>query len=1186
MKKIFILVLALCAGRVFSQVSIPPSPFGFTSGAGGFTVTSADWFVDNGTAPVIPCNVAGSSGTNLFLGSNAATNGSVQRLVSSSINTGTFINIFVSWNSLKANASSPAVTFEWSNDAGSTWNLVSYTNNSANNVWAAVSPVALPIAASGTNIALRWTYTATASGGANYVAIDDINVTGTPIPSYYWDGAGALTATSAWWTSPGGVGINPPDFTSGSQNFFLLTTGAVSSATLGGNWTVSGANSYVYVGDGTVLNRFDLTIPSGFALTIGNGAGTDAKLIVSGNSGLVIANATVPNSADVTLSTNSTVEFSQSAAVNLWGGQTFNYSNLTLSGAGNKNQNGDLNVNGNFIIKSGCSYVMESNIFRSTVLSGSISCLGNITQGLSRININGSSTIGTINFNGSGGITNFTLNRTGQTLTLGSSLTVNGIAAFTNGNFALNGNALTLSGAITFPVASSNGSLTGSATSTLTINGSGTITNNLLMAQSTNADRTLNGFTIDRSGVTLTLGNNLIVTNANFTNGSISLNDRILNLNGPATFQASSSNGVFIGSDQSTFSITTSGALSNSLFMSQSTTSSKTLGRLVMNRSGSTLVLGTDLILGSSAGGQTSVFTAGFVDINGHLLNVTGPVTWPTAAPNGLKGSLTSTLTLSDNGSGNTITNSLFMDQTSALSRALASLNFDRSSVTLTLGNKMEVWGEVNLTNGDINSNSNLYLRSDATNKGRITTIPGGSSITGTVNVETFALGGTTGWTNLGPSGINGLKVSSWDNQIPMTCVGCVYSPTVTGNNFVSIRAFEENANQNTAAAYPELIATDNLNPAEGYWVYFGNGNLTTTDITYTVAGTVTQGAKILGLLKQHGSKGNGFNLVSNPYPCPIDWDQIYDDNVTASSSFSTEVSRTIYVYVPGLGHTSYVNGVSSHTAGITKNIPMGQGFYIQALVDGTQVNVQESQKISNNQALLKTTNTNIGNVIRLVANGGGSENSAAIRFHSDATTGFDAQFDAKTFDAPTGVLSISTKVEGVEYSINSIPNAKFEDAVIPVVLKHASFGSYTITGTDLQNLPNSCVELKDKLTNTVHNLKAGPYVFNVAANSDSETRFELRVCSDITMSVDETKLNEQNVFISQDNNGVYVKLNYAKSTKSTISVTNILGQQVIDTKSVTVENDVIRLNVPEKNQILFVTVTSEDSKVTKKIVR
>jgi len=1206
MKKSLFLFLALGVGRVFSQSIISPAPFTFNAGsAQSFTVTSSDWSVEDGTGTVPSCTISGSSGTFMFSGNNAAAGSTIQRLVSPAINTNTYVNITVSWNQFKTTASSPAITAEWSNDAGATWNNISFTGPSTGN-WASVGPIALPAAASGTNIVFRWYYTATGTGsGANSVGIDDIKVFGTPSPSYYYKGTGDLSDVTRWGQNTDGTGANPPDFTTASQNFFIQNC---TSATLTSNWTVSGNNSFLNVGDGTSGNKCLLVIPATFSLNIGNGAGTDAKLVVTNSSSLTIQNTVFPSASDVSLGSSSTVEFNQSSAVNIWGGVTISYGNLTLSGSGAKNQDGNLVVNGNFIIASGTNYVMESNVNRNTTLSGSISCVGNITQGSSKLTIQGSSTIGTINFNGSGGIYNLTVNRSGQVMTLGSSIAVNNIAAFTNGSVTLNGKALTLSGAITFPASTSNGAFTGSSTSSLIINGSGTITNPLLMDQNTassNAARTLNAFTLDRSGETLVLGNNLTINTSNFTNGNVSLNDKMLTLNNVINFPVSASNGVFIGSAASTFSIGggSGNAINNSLWMSQTSATTRNLNTFNMTRATSTLVLGNSLNTGLTGG--TTTFNNGVIDLNGNLWTISAQINFPTSSgagtTKGIKGSATSSITIDDaSGLTSAISNNLWMMQTSTTTRQLNRLELNRGSVgviALTIGNRLDVYGEVVPTAGEIDANNVLWIRSDATRKGRIGTITSAGALTGNVNVETYAPGGTTGWATLGSSGVDGITVSSWDGQIPMTCLGCINSPTAAGGvYFVSIQGWDETAAASSTVAYVEQNSSSSLPSGTGYWTYLGDNFGTTGAITWTVNGTATQGTQFIPLSYSGPLFGDGYNLIANPFASPISWESVLASNNTDNPvTFPISMDDAIYVYDADLGPTAYAGGVSDTPGGITEEIPMGQGFYVHALLAGYTLKIKESDKISSTAPLLKTTNNNIGSLIRLRVDGSGYNDYAAIRFHGDATQNFDKHLDAYKiynspgYTGPTGAqrtnISTRTTAGNDDYAINSLPNAINQDAIIPVRVNIYAPGQHTITGVDLQNLPNSCVILKDKVINTTHDLKSSPYVVNLTSNS-TEPRFELRICADAAMSVNESALSEQNVLVGQDMNGVFVKLNYDKATKSTISVTNILGQKVIDSKSVTVDKDVVYLNVPEKHQLLFVTITSDNNQVTKKIVR
>ena len=149
--------------------------------------------------------------------------------------------------------------------------------------------------------------------------------------------------------------------------------------------------------------------------------------------------------------------------------------------------------------------------------------------------------------------------------------------------------------------------------------------------------------------------------------------------------------------------------------------------------------------------------------------------------------------------------------------------------------------------------------------------------------------------------------------------------------------------------------------------------------------------------------------------------------------------------------------------------------------------------------------------------------------------------------------------------------------------------GQYTISSQDMQLLPpGACVTLKDKLLNVTHNIKASPYVFTIS-DTTSKARFELTVCADLTTDIsgNSAAVNDidESIMVSNDANGVYVNLNFDKTTKTRISVTNILGQKIVDNKLITTQNDKVYLGLEAKNQLIFVTVETENNKVTKKII-
>ena len=181
----------------------------------------------------------------------------------------------------------------------------------------------------------------------------------------------------------------------------------------------------------------------------------------------------------------------------------------------------------------------------------------------------------------------------------------------------------------------------------------------------------------------------------------------------------------------------------------------------------------------------------------------------------------------------------------------------------------------------------------------------------------------------------------------------------------------------------------------------------------------------------------------------------------------------------------------------------------------------------------------------------------------------------------------IATQSNNEDYSINSLPYAQTQNAVIPVIARVYTTGQYTISGSDIQNLPpNACVTLKDKLLNVTQDLRLGNYICTIN-DTTIASRFELTVCADITADVkSNTAVQAANsIAINKDSQGIFVDFDFNKTTNANIIVTNVLGQIIMDTKKVKVTNDNIYLDINVNDQLIFVTVETDNEKVTKKFL-
>ncbi len=839
--------------------------------------------------------------------------------------------------------------------------------------------------------------------------------------------------------------------------------------------------------------------------------------------------------------------------------------------------NGNINLNGTLLTLN------AAVTFPATITNGSFigSTTSSLTIATSTALVTNSLLMSQTN-NNTRSLAAFSINRTGQTISLGNDLSVTNSFVQTNAIINLNGRALSISGVITFPAAITNGAFQGSSTSSLTIGGAGVITNSLKMVQTNATTRTLNSLTVNHTGGTTALGNNLICESEFIhSNGPITIGATSLTLNGTITFPVAATNGSFTGSATSSLSIGGSGTISNSLFMSQASAAARTLNNFVMNRVSQTMVLGNPLIV------NTFAQTNGNINLNGTLLTLSNVITFPASITNGsFIGSFTSSLTV--NGTG-AITNTLKMDQSNSSHLSLYDLILNRTGQTLTIGNPLEIRNSITPTLGNLVTGGFVKLKSDATRSGMVGTV--GGTISGNISVETFAPGGFTGWTNLGPSGVTGLTVANWEGQIPMTCLSCPYNEYALGSYFVSIQGFNE-AGVGTAAYVP-LSYTSALTRGNGYWVYVGNSTNTTTAITYSVNGPVVSGNVLIPLTV---SANSGFNLVSNPYPAPIDWDVVRADGA------NTNVGGAVYVYNPDLGLSiSYAAGVSSPSGYLTNGvIPMGQGFYVQA-TSSTNLTFRETHKSNQNTStnpLLKQARTSsIGDVFRLSVVGSNLDyDETVIRIHPDATSGFDNDLDAyKIFETPgylgtssiySKYTTISSQVAGDDYSINSFSNHETKNIVVPILVKVQATGTFVISPIDLQNFPsNSCVILKDKLLNRNHDLRTGSYTCAIN-DTTSAPRFELTIC-EIPTSIN--KINEtfdNGVIIGQDDlSNVFINTKYNNGGKTVISVYNILGQKIMSDTEMEGDENSVKLNLSQvTNQLIVIKVAHDNEVITKKV--
>lgn len=429
-------------------------------------------------------------------------------------------------------------------------------------------------------------------------ATASITINGTFITSDL-DGFSGSTATAISSTN---TSITP--FTTTSTINYNATSGnqtitAVAPDSIYGNLVLSGGSLKTTAGNFYMLGGTSLTLDAGTAFNMGtrnikrSGASGTVTFNINGTFYTSLAAGFSGNTSTAIHSTGTSILLGPSSVIHYTKGtaQTVSartdYAILRLSGAAAKTADGSITVSDSLNIMENTFVIDQYTL----TVNGSIGGAGTLTGSSSSALIFNGTSSGTLNFMQTSSATR-TLNaltiNTASGVTLGSALDVSGVLTLSSGILTLNGQTLTLEGS----VSSTSGSITGGATSSITINGTG----GFGIIPFTPGSQSLNNFTINRtSSGSVTLGSNLTIAGIlTLTSGKLIIGSNTLTVNGDIA--GISAANCFSFNESSSLSIGGSGALTaSSIYFDQTSTATKSVNNLTLNRTGANVSLGNAL---------------------------------------------------------------------------------------------------------------------------------------------------------------------------------------------------------------------------------------------------------------------------------------------------------------------------------------------------------------------------------------------------------------------------------------------------------------------------------------------------------------------------------------------------------------------------------------------------------------
>ncbi|WP_160143947.1 T9SS type A sorting domain-containing protein [Chryseolinea soli] len=366
-----------------------------------------------------------------------------------------------------------------------------------------------------------------------------------------------------------------------------------------------------------------------------------------------------------------------------------------------------------------------------------------------------------------------------------------------------------------------------------------------------------------------------------------------------------------------------------------------------------------------------------------------------------------------------------------------------------------------------VNAGTNLLrLLSTAAATARVTALGAGAVINGSVIVQRHMpnTAGANSFRYLSAP-VTGTTVADWRSEIPITSIFYYDETFNTGSSSLEAR-------------YRSYSLTGALTPqGRGY---SAKVNSTAAQI-FDSRGTLGQGAVPVNVTAHSAGGLDGWNLIGNPYPSAIDWNQVtvptgLNNAIYITDNFNNSGQGT------GLKYVSYVDGVPS-VQGYAGIIAQGQAFWVRATAPAT-VTFQEDDKTTTAAQFFREDSAALvlPNILRIKMAGNGLQDETVLRLHEPATDGFDPKYDA--YKLMNSALSLMTRAGDNQYlSINSLASLDC-DKSIPVSVVGAVKGSYQMSFAGLETFnANLNFYLVDSLLNTSVNIRdAASYSFTVSA--------------------------------------------------------------------------------------------------------
>lgn len=470
----------------------------------------------------------------------------------------------------------------------------------------------------------------------------------------------------------------------------------------------------------------------------------------------------------------------------------------------------------------------------------------------------------------------------------------------------------------------------------------------------------------------------------------------------------------------------------------------------------------------------------------------------------------------------------------------------------------------------DLTVESGAILTVDA---GKALTVSGATANAGTITVKASASGIGSLITNGAVSGGGTYNMEQYltgsGGATPNGLFWYVSSPvaSATSNVFNAAGSDKLWSAVEATTSYPEITNNSTaLNVGQGFVVRLGaTGTKTFTGGAFNT-GNVTEGS-----LTRTGTteQNRGYNLVGNPYPSTVSWDDLSRTNLETTMYYRTHNGSTMLFDT--YNATGMVGTNNNGDGAVTGDIPPTQAFWVRVPTDG-----QTGSLTFENADRSHGTATSIYRLaaeegsLRINLSDGNVWDEQIILFNPSATDGYD-DYDSQKYWV-SDVPQLYTHVNEDTLTINGL-NSPLTNSEVPLGIKVPSQGDYTINASSI-TLTETPIYLEDTYLNIFQNMVITPvYPFN-----SNEGNFGDRFILHFSQLTSISELKKETVVYTQDN---ILHVNFSEPKSGTISLIDMNGRIVV-VEGINSNRSEISLSIA--SGIYLVKIETEDNTTTRKV--